>query len=46
MLPKITTYFQKGPESNRLFKIYPEYDYKMNFDGCSKGNPGLSKFIL
>lgn len=42
MLPKITTYFQKHQESNKLFKIYPEYDYKMNFDGCSKGNPGLS----
>lgn len=42
MLPKITTYFQKSQESNKLFKIYPEYDYKMNFDGCSKGNPGLS----
>lgn len=42
MLPKITTYFQKSEESNKIFKIYPEYDYKMNFDGCSKGNPGLS----
>ena len=42
MLPKITTYFQKSQDSNKIFKIYPEYDYKMNFDGCSKGNPGLS----
>lgn len=23
-------------------KIYPEYEYKLNFDGCSKGNPGSS----
>lgn len=23
-------------------KVYPEFDFKMNFDGCSKGNPGLS----
>lgn len=23
-------------------KIYPEIEYKLNFDGCSKGNPGLS----
>lgn len=23
-------------------KIYPEYDFKLNFDGCSKGNPGLA----
>lgn len=22
--------------------IYPEFDYRMNFDGCSKSNPGLS----
>jgi len=42
MFPKITTYFQKSDESNKIFKIHPEYDYKMNFDGCSKGNPGLS----
>ena len=41
MLPKITTYFQKCQDPNKLFKIYPEYDFKMNFDGCSKGNPGL-----
>jgi ribonuclease HI len=23
-------------------KIYPEYEYKLNFDGCSKGNPGMA----
>jgi ribonuclease HI len=22
-------------------KIYPEFEYRLNFDGCSKGNPGL-----
>lgn len=27
---------------NKNFKIYPEYDYKLNFDGCSKGNPGIA----
>ena len=23
-------------------KVYPEFNFVMNFDGCSKGNPGLS----
>jgi ribonuclease HI len=23
-------------------KIFPEIEYKLNFDGCSKGNPGKS----
>ena len=23
-------------------KIYPICDYTLNFDGCSKGNPGLA----
>jgi ribonuclease HI len=23
-------------------KVYPAFNYIMNFDGCSKGNPGLS----
>ena len=23
-------------------KIFPEIEYKMQFDGCSKGNPGLA----
>ena len=41
MLPKIDTYFKKN-ESTKIGKIFPEYDYIMNFDGCSKGNPGLS----
>jgi len=30
--------------TQQKYKIYPEFDceYKLNFDGCSKGNPGLS----
>ena len=27
---------------NQSSAIYPEYDYVLNFDGCSKGNPGLA----
>jgi ribonuclease HI len=37
MLPKITT-FNKESTS----KIYPEFNFVMNFDGCSKGNPGIA----
>jgi hypothetical protein len=33
------SFFSKKDVCN---KIYPEFDYKLNFDGCSKGNPGLS----
>lgn len=42
MLPKIDTYFKQTNESKKIGKIFPEYDYIMNFDGCSKGNPGLA----
>jgi ribonuclease HI len=42
MLPKIDTYFKKTNDSKKNSKIFPEYDYIMNFDGCSKGNPGLA----
>jgi ribonuclease HI len=45
MLPKINDYFIKNGEKGKTpasIKIYPEFDYKMNFDGCSKGNPGLA----
>ena len=42
MLPKIDTYFKKANYSKKNDKIFPEYDYIMNFDGCSKGNPGLA----
>ena len=41
MLPKIDTFFTKK-NSNNVYKIHPEFDYKLNFDGCSKGNPGLA----
>lgn len=42
MLPKIDNYFKKS-ESNKISsKVYPEFDFKMNFDGGSRGNPGLS----
>jgi len=27
-------------EQKSLPKIYPKLNYKLNFDGCSKGNPG------
>ena len=37
MLPKI-----KMPFKNEEAKVYPEANFIMNFDGCSKGNPGLS----
>jgi ribonuclease HI len=38
MLPKIKINHLKKDDA----KIFPEYDYKLNFDGCSKGNPGLA----
>jgi ribonuclease HI len=37
MLPQI-----KPIIKNIENKVYPESDFVMNFDGCSKGNPGLS----
>jgi ribonuclease HI len=39
MLPKIQI---SAPKTVEDHKIYPEYDFKLNFDGCSKGNPGLA----
>ena len=36
MLPKIINAIKTTP------KIYPETGFIMNFDGCSKGNPGLA----
>lgn len=42
MLPKIDTFFTKKNDSKNQNKVYPEFDYKLNFDGCSKGNPGLA----
>ena len=37
MLPKI-----KNVNKESTPKIYPEFSYVMNFDGCSKGNPGIA----
>jgi ribonuclease HI len=37
MLPKI-----KNNIKQTTSKIFPEFDFQMNFDGCSRGNPGLS----
>jgi ribonuclease HI len=39
MLPNVEHFFKKSDEQK---KIYPEYDCKLMFDGCSRGNPGLS----
>ena len=39
MLPKIDKLFIKRENSK---KIYPEFDYLLKFDGCSKGNPGFA----
>jgi ribonuclease HI len=39
MLDKIDRLFIKRDTCN---KIYPEFDYILKFDGCSKGNPGLA----
>ena len=39
MLPRIETDKSNKP---KYIQIFPEFDYKMNFDGCSKGNPGLA----
>ena len=36
ILPKIKLISEKGA------KIFPEFEYKMQFDGCSKSNPGIA----
>lgn len=38
-LPKIATALDPKPLA---LKIFPEFDYRMQFDGCSKSNPGLA----
>jgi len=38
ILPKIKMHTKEIKHA----KIYPEFNFRMNFDGCSKGNPGLS----
>lgn len=42
MLAKIDTFFKKSDDKKPPEKIYPEFDYKLMFDGGSRGNPGLS----
>ena len=37
MFPKI-----KIPFKNEDTRVFPESNFIMNFDGCSKGNPGLA----
>lgn len=39
MFPSINKLSNKNSNSA---KIFPKYEYKLNFDGCSKGNPGLA----
>lgn len=36
-LPKIARVMD-----SQTLKIFPEFDYRMQFDGCSKANPGLA----
>jgi ribonuclease HI len=45
MLPKFNDYFIKNGEKGKKsasIKIFPEFEYRMKFNGCSKGNPGLA----
>ena len=42
MLPKIDNFFIKSQDKKESENIYPEFDYKLMFDGGSRGNPGLS----
>jgi ribonuclease HI len=44
MLPKILSknFPQIISNNSNFVKIYPESTYKLQFDGCSKSNPGLS----
>ena len=42
MFPKIQKLFKKADDTKPSEKIYPEFDFKLMFDGGSRGNPGLS----
>jgi ribonuclease HI len=43
MIPKMEKYFNKSRKDDyKPTNIHKELDYKMNFDGCSKNNPGLA----
>ena len=37
MLPKLQLISE-----NKNVKIFPEFEYKLQFDGCSKSNPGIA----
>ena len=39
-LPKVKII--SNEKSQNYAKVYPELDYKLQFDGCSKSNPGVS----
>jgi ribonuclease HI len=39
MLPKI---IPKIKNQSQNYKIFPEINFKLQFDGCSKSNPGLA----
>ena len=40
ILPKIK--LTKSSSDEKFAKIYPEVEYKLQFDGCSKANPGIA----
>jgi ribonuclease HI len=42
MLPNINNTKKTNTLKPNFVKIFPEYEYKLQFDGCSKGNPGLA----
>ena len=42
MLPQIDNFFKKSNDRKKLEKIYPDFDFRLMFDGGSRGNPGLS----
>ena len=42
VIPVSLKYITDIPSPINKIKIFPQYEYSMNFDGCSKGNPGPS----
>lgn len=42
MLPKIDNLTKQFKANPNFVKIFPEFNYRLNFDGCSKGNPGMA----
>jgi len=39
-MPNLLTIIKNN--SQNCTKVYPDFTYKLKFDGCSKGNPGLA----